>query len=1060
MTGYFSPAPIRSACPKARPMVSPSPARRQALGRLLRFGPSMVSLSALIWAAPALAQTTVGSNTSTPLTTSKSGDITINAGVAVTPPSGAAITIDSNNSVNNIGVIKFQDLNDVTGILALGGHTGTIANNGTIQVDDTSTPTTDDNGIPHGPFAKGTDRFGIRVVGPGDFTGDVLNQGAGTITVKGDNSFGISVETNLTGQLNSTGALSITGNNSIGVRTTGTVGGAVTLGGTINAVGEGVQAVNLAGNVGGPLTISGAINSTGYRFTTRSSDPNFLKELKADDLLQGGPTVTVGGSVAGGILVDSAVTDASGNVTGLTGSISSFAAAPALVVGRAGGDVILGNVGTGADAFGLEIKGSVLGNGVYDKVVANGVQLGVANGGAVDTTGGIHVSGTVGATSFAADATALHLNSGVIAPVLRNDGQIAAALGSDAAGATAGALVIEAGANTPALLNANSITANVAGQLGNAVAIVDRSGTLREVENIGAISTGRTLTDVTQPVSGANVALDLSANTTGVHLLQDAPAGATVTPSIDGSVTLGSGDDHVEILAGTLKGDLDLKSGANTLDIENGASVTGALDAAGGTLGLTVGSGVLQINNASQLKLTGLSLGSGSSLILTADPASGLATKLDVAGTATIASGAAIGLRLASVQLGTASYTLIHADQLDAGAIQSTTLGSVPFLYSSSLHTDAQAGTLSATLSLKSAAQLALPSTTAAAFSPLISNISRDPGLEGALLAQTSRTGFINLYNQLLPNHSGSLFNLIAASVSAFGRPLDDRQDPVGGGFWMQETNTGVFANGHDDDPGYKGWSLGAVAGYEIPRTPLGILGVTFGASTNQVYPDNVDSAENLHATLVEAGVYWRMSQGGFSASARVAADYARVTSDRVIEVLGGDNLAVSRTAKAGWGSYAINARGAVSYEKRFGNMYVRPLVSVDYIRLMEGSYTEAGGGPGMDLAVGSRTSSRLSALGGVAVGALYGADHSWGPEALLGYKAVASEVLGVTTARFVGGGDAFDLRSDDISGSGAVAHLSLKGENGSGGFAITTGAEARDGLNIYDLRLTGHVQF
>ena len=72
----------------------------------------------------------------------------------------------------------------------------------------------------------------------------------------------------------------------------------------------------------------------------------------------------------------------------------------------------------------------------------------------------------------------------------------------------------------------------------------------------------------------------------------------------------------------------------------------------------------------------------------------------------------------------------------------------------------------------------------------------------------------------------------------------------------------------------------------------------------------------------------------------------------------------------------------------------------------------------------------------------------------------MAAENLGVTTARFVSGGDAFDLRAGNISGQGAAAHLSFKGENGSGGFAVEGGAETRDGLNIYDLRLAGHIQF
>lgn len=1063
MTGYFSPDAAQKAAQSVSRSASSRPARVRGLTRALRFGPSMVSLSALIWAAPALAQTTtttVSANTTTPLATSAAGNIVINTGISVKPTSGAAVTIDSNNTVFNSGLIQFQNLDNVTGVLALGGHTSTIDNTGTIEVDDTSTTTTDSNGIVHGPFANGTGRFGVRVVAPGDFTGDIVNEATGAITVKGNSSAGISVETNLTGALTNLGAISIVGDNSYAIHTTGTVGGNVTLGGTISGNGQFVQGVNLGGDVAGSVVIDGTVTTSGYRFTTRSTDPNVLKELGADDLLQSLATVTVGGSVAKGVLVDVAVTDLLGNVTGATGSISSIAAAPALVVGAAGRSITLGNVGTDVDAFGLELKGNVSGAGTYDGVAAAGVQLGVANGLAVDTTGGVRVTGSLTASAFAADAVALHLNSGVIVPVLRNEGGITGALLSDAQGATASAIIIEPGANTPALQNANTISAQVAGQKADAAAIVDRSGTLTEVENIGIIAAGRTLTDVTQAVTGQDIALDLRNNTSGVHIIQNSPSGATLVPAITGSVTLGSGPDRVEIFAGSVKGDLELGAGANTLDIENGATVTGALDAKGGTLGLTVGTGTLQINSASQLSLTNLALGAGTTLIVTADPSVGLATKLDVNGAATIATGATIGLRLASIQQGSATYTLIRANQLTSGAIDLNLLGSVPYLYTASLQTNAAAGTISATLGLKSAQQLALPASSAGAYQAVIANVGRDPALEGALLIQTSRTGLINLYNQLLPNHSGSVFNIVAASIGAFSKPLDDRQDPVGGGFWMQETNLGVFSNGKADDPGYKGWSFGAVGGYEIPKTPLGILGVTFGASTNQLYPDNTAAAEDLHATVFEGGVYWRMTTGGFSANARLAGDYVKVTSDRVVEVLGGDGLAVSRTAAGRWNALGLNAHALASYETHFRNFYLRPQASVDYIRFMEGSYSETGGGDGMDLSVASRTSSRLSAFAGVAVGALYGPDHSWGPEALLGYRAVASEVLGVTTARYVAGGDPFSLQADDISGSGLAAHLSLKGENGSGGFSVETGAENRDGLNIYDLRLTGHVQF
>ena len=1022
----------------------------------------MASVSALLWAAPALAQTTISNNTTTPVATSTTGDLTINSGASIKPPSGAAVTVDSSNAVTNNGLIQFQNLDNVTGILAQGGNTGSITNNGTIEVDDTSTTTTDSNGIVHGPFANGTNRIGIRVIGPGDFISDVSNGQIGVMTIKGDNSYAISIETNLSGSLSNLGTISVSGTNSIGIRTTGTVSNGVTLSGTLAASGQGAQGANFGGDITGQLLINGAITSTGYRYTTRSTDPTFLGRLTADDLYQGGATVTVGGSVSGGILVDSiTTTDAtSGIATTVAGSLTSISSAPGLVVGAVGRNISIGNVGTDVDAFGIEIKGSVSGSGIYDGVSATGIQVGVAGGGTVDTTGGIRIAGSVSASSYAASSTAMILN-GVNAQVLRNDGAISSVMNSDAAGAAAQGITIGVGSNVPVFQNAATLTASVAGQQANVVALVDHSGTLTEIENIGDIITARTLSTPGAAVTGQNIAMDLSANTTGVHILQYLPSGDTLAPTITGSVLLGSGNDRVEILAGALTGNLDLGAGANSLTIDNGAAVKGNLDAAGGTVALAVNNGSLQINDASQLKLTSLNLGATSTLIVTADPALGLATSMNVAGTATVASGATIGVRLASILPGTATYTLIQATQLNSGAVDSSLLGSTPYLYNTSLSTNTAAGTINATLTRKTAAQLDLPATTAAAYEPLIANIGRDTGLEGALLAQTNRAGLITLYNQFLPNHSGSVFNTIAASVSAFAKPLDDRQDPKGGGFWMQETNAGVFSNGSADDPGYKAWSFGVVAGYEVPRTPLGILGATFGVSTNSIYADSVDPAEDLHANVADAGVYWRMTSGRFSANARVGADYATISSDRVIEVLGGDGYAVGRAAKGVWSAFGVNARAAASYEAHLGrNLYIRPQASVDYMRLAEGSYSETGGGDGMDLAVASRTSSRLSTFAGVAVGALYGPDKSWGPEALLGYKAVASENLGVTTARFVAGGDAFTLRSDDIAGQGLVAHFSLKGENGSGGFALETGAENRSGLNIYDLRLAGHIQF
>ena len=48
------------------------------------------------------------------------------------------------------------------------------------------------------------------------------------------------------------------------------------------------------------MTIQGKIAATGYRYTTPPTDPS---KLDADDLLQGGPAVSIEGSVGQGIIL-------------------------------------------------------------------------------------------------------------------------------------------------------------------------------------------------------------------------------------------------------------------------------------------------------------------------------------------------------------------------------------------------------------------------------------------------------------------------------------------------------------------------------------------------------------------------------------------------------------------------------------------------------------------------------------------------------------------------------------------------------------------------------------
>jgi hypothetical protein len=1043
---------------------------RSRAARALWRGASIATLAALACGAQAQADVTVNGG-DTPVATataSASGADNIVQTGSLKVGSGAAVTLNSSNNVTNSGTIQTQNTSGLTGILALGGNTGSITNSGTITFNSSDTLTTTNSaGNVVGPFSNLSNLFGIRVQGSSALAGDITN--SGSITIQGSNSAGISVEAPLTGAIGSSGTITVSGDNSTGVRTTGTVGGVVTLTGAVTASGANAQAVSLGGDAGG-LSIQGAVSATGYHTTTRSTDPKILADQDAADAAQGGVAVTVGGSLAKGLLISAPPSTLSSTNTDLngdgiadasegTGAVSSYGSAPAIVIGGAS-PIQLNAVGTGDSAYGIVIAGTVTSAGLRDGVAANGVQIGVPGGGAVSVAGGIHLTGSLTATAYGADATALHLFSGASVPVLELTNTLRASVTGASPNAAQG-VVVESGASLPIIRNGGSLTAIVAGSSGSAAAIVDHAGSLTRLENTGTIMAGLVQPNASQvTVNSQTVAIDDSANTTGFSLLNYQSAGVTTAPAITGAIKMGSGNDSIDVEAGSITGDLSFGAGANALTINNGAAVTGALTADGGTLALSVGSGRLQINSANRLNLTSLNLGSGSTLIVTADPAAGQATGFDVNGSAQIAQGAKIGLRVLSLANGSQTYALVRATQLQVGGLDTSLLSTTPYIYNASLASDPAAGTLSLTLARKTAAQLGLPASVAGAYEPVIAAVSGNDAISASLLLPTDAKSFGAAFNQLLPEHSGGVFQLVRAGVEAFGRPIDDRQSPEGRGAWVQEVNLGVSAGDRDGLPGYKGWGVGLVAGFEPAATPVGVFGATLGGFSSELRPHDADSADQTIANVIEAGGYWRAAVGPVALNARVAADHLTATGHRVVTATNEGEQLFSGTATGHWSGWAVNSRFRVSYEARWNSIYLRPQLGFDYLRLSEDAYTEGGAGA-IDLAVGKRTTSELSGFAGAAIGAMFGDDGAfWGPELLLGYRDVFSNSDGATTAQFLTGGPAFVVGPNPVGRGGGVARVALKSENGWGAFAIEGGAEVRDGLTAYDVKLAAHFRF
>ena len=346
-----------------------------------RFLAAAVALAPLCIASGARADETIGNACRGPVLTSTAGNVTINGSVApgtLTPqPTGCSANQSAASPVgtagcplvsvfmngtgtgltNNgtIGSSSLTKAGGATGILMLGGASGDIYNNAGITLTDSYAPPTNSNtGMTYGAWSNTTspqDNYGIRLIaGSGAYTGFIETTLDSSITVNGNNSYGISIEAPLVADGNLTeptlvdgvatgvrtiaietnGTITVTGNNSVGVNIAGQVTGDVWIKNTVTATGIGAVGLQTSQEVDGRLTIGGAVSATGYHYTTRpiastinsfsngpytaGSSTSLLQGINSETL-QGGPAVVIGASVTGGVLLDTEPTDTTGTTT-------------------------------------------------------------------------------------------------------------------------------------------------------------------------------------------------------------------------------------------------------------------------------------------------------------------------------------------------------------------------------------------------------------------------------------------------------------------------------------------------------------------------------------------------------------------------------------------------------------------------------------------------------------------------------------------------------------------------------------------------------------------------
>lgn len=1031
--------------------------------------------------------------------TAKNGardDIRITSAGSIDLTGGAAVTLDSANSVKNEGTISIKDASDATGILGSLTGAGDITNSGKIAIDETyAASDSDKDGDLDGPFSKQARNAAIRTAGA--FTGNVAN--SGTITVKGNQSAGIALGGPLTGGLTHSGSIDVLGDGSVGIRTNGVSGNMKVLG-AVNVQGADAVGVAVDGPVGGQLLIQSSIASTGYRTTTPPAD---VSKLDAEDLLQGGPAVRVAGSVAGGILFDvrpkdndpkdndedkDGVEDAKeGNA-----AVASYGAVPAVQIGSTAGSITVGAVAGNAQGFGIVVNGDILGSGVYKGVDGAGVQIG-GMGGAVTVAGGIAVNGGVSAKSLDANATALRIGAGATVPKLQVGGTIAASSGAGAAGEIR-AVSIEAGASLASITNSGTIAATGTGD-GAATAIRDRSGTLALIENTGAITASSKKTAV-----DSAVAIDVQTNSAGVTVRQNAVAANATAPKITGAVLFGSGNDSFEIADGTvagaarfgagnnrlvlsgdaaMQGDASFGAGADTVSLGGSSTLTGALDLGGGadTLALggtarfsgtiangggaavTLTGGTLDLRNTGPVALATLDVSGASTIGVTIDPATRSATQYQV-GSASFAHGAKVAVSVASVGSAEGDYVIVKAGTLSGGANLAAASASLPFMFKGSVSANDAAGQVSLKVQRKSVAELGLTRSQAAAYDAVFKALDKDAKVAGVFLDIREQEGFRDAVQQMLPDHAGGVFETVTRGSRTLGGYIADPNAMVadlggGIGFWLQQAVWGT-TKGRGDTAGYRSSGWGASGGLEL-GSGIGEFGVSLAYLNGKDEQRRIDHQVDINQ--YEAALHWRNAWGGFAAFARGSAALVDLSgSRRFTGAAGGEK--VTRTATGDWNGQLYSAAAGLSYQFRTGRLTIRPAASIDYYRLHEKRHAEKGGGDAFNLTVGARTSDELAATGTLAAGY----DLSASDTGLLrlelegGRREIVGGSLGKTVASFKGG-DSFTLVPDDRQ-SGWLGKLRLVG----GGDGFRAGGEAsveeQNGRAALGFRVTLSVGF
>ena len=970
---------------------------------------SFLLFSQLAFAVDISGATTASVATST-INNGAPGDIHITSSGSITLKDTAgtnAVVIDSDNALNNEGSISIDNADNSNGIFVQGNRNASIYSNGSILVSEDYVRTdTNKDGQPDGPFAMGTSRNGIFIQGPGTFTGDVNLDNASAISVQGNDSAGVKITSLLQGALVNDGSISVTGDNALGIDASGGATGTVLQSGTVFAQGLNAIGIHSTGQVNGPFINDGSTISTGFGSTTLSnySDPATLKStdipidqrISADNLLVGGPAVSIGGSLNQGLLNNGAVgqyaidTGATGSNAGTItnydadrtpGAISTYGSAPALQItpytGTGGvGDLVIGNVvepvrditdanGNGNTTetiatfnydYGIINRGTISSNGLNVGFESTGVLIkGTGDGSRkVVINGGLLNAGGITANAYEANATALSVGPYTVLNRITNGGNIEADVTTDTSH-LATAVSIGNNSIVNEIVNTGTIKANATttGATGSAAAIVDTSGTLASVINHGTISAGLTINDQVNFVSGSKIAIDASGNDAahpitilqsqltptkdtngdGVIDINDVP-----TPSLTGDILMGAGNDTLDIQAGTVTGgSVDFGAGIDNLSVSNGSSFSAAVS---NVENVVIDNSTATFNILAPITIDQLQVKGNSQFTINTSLASEnlTAPRITVNGNASFDSSSTIKIQLENFVNKQFELNLIKAGNLNLNYSDpsSNIIIESSAIYKPSLVVDATS--LQVLLVPITAQDLGLTGNESSSFNSFLNYAEENNTVGTALTSYSDLKSLADDYTQLLPDYSDANAKMVASELSLATGPVGARLETlneVGAGVWSDVSIFGSDQNRNATGVGYSTFGVSMQLGIDFPLFNNFISGI--GLALRDVRNDpNKSTFQEVHSTAYDASLYFSYAFHNLSLSAAGFAGLIENYSDRNVNFGG-----ISDEYLGKWHGHYFAGSSKLEYKLSLHKYFIAPAVTVDYFNLSQNGYSE-----------------------------------------------------------------------------------------------------------------------